>query len=73
MKGFIVGIVRPRETVGIIDLEVVPTGICGVTVNTKQERQTQGGTFGVTDNLHHWDIGIIDLTFILHTEDGFEG
>ena len=38
IKGFIVGIGRPRETVGVIDLEVVLEGVCGVTVTTGQER-----------------------------------
>ena len=31
VKGFIVGIGRTMETFGIIDLEVVPTGVCKVT------------------------------------------
>ena len=38
VKGFTVGIGRPMETVGIIDLEVVPTGVCRVTVTPEQER-----------------------------------
>ena len=32
VEGFIFGIGSPRETVGIIDSEVVPTGVCKVTV-----------------------------------------
>ena len=38
VEGFIFGIGSPRETVGIIDSEVVPTGVCKVTVTTKHER-----------------------------------
>ena len=32
VEGFIFGIGHPRETVGIIDSEVVPVGVCIVTV-----------------------------------------
>ena len=39
-KGYILGIGRPRETVGIIDLEAVTAGVCGVTVITEKERYT---------------------------------
>ena len=38
MKGCIVYIGRPRETVWVIDLELLPVGVCGVTVATDQER-----------------------------------
>ena len=38
VKGLIVGIGRPRETVGVIYLDMVPTGVCGDTGNTNQER-----------------------------------
>ena len=34
VKGFIVGIGHSMETVCIIDLKVVPAGVCGVTVTT---------------------------------------
>ena len=73
MKGFIVGIRRPKETVGIIDLEVVPAGVCGCTVTTNQESYTEGGKFGVVDSLHHWETWILHLTFILDAEGVFEG
>ena len=58
--------------VGIIDLKVVPAGVCGVTVTTKHESYTESGTFGVVDTLHHLETDIIDLTFILYAEDVFE-
>ena len=32
VEGFIFGIGRPMETFGIIDSEVVPAGVCKVTV-----------------------------------------
>ena len=38
MKVFIVYIGCPRETVWIIDLDVVSSGVCGITVTTKPER-----------------------------------
>ena len=38
VKGFIVGIICPRETFRLVDLEVVPTGVCGFTVTTDKER-----------------------------------
>ena len=34
VKGFIVGIGHPMETVWIIELEVVPAGVYGIKVNT---------------------------------------
>ena len=58
---------------GIIDLEVVPVGVCGVIVTTYQERYTEGGAFVVVDTLHHWYMRVVDLTFILDAEDFFEG
>ena len=39
-EGFIFGIGRPRETVGNIDLEMVPAGVCKVTVTTNHEEYT---------------------------------
>ena len=38
MKVCIVCIGSPRKTIGIIDSEVVPAVVCGVTVTTKLER-----------------------------------
>ena len=40
VEGFIFGIGRPRETVGNIDLEMVPAGVCKVTVTTNHEEYT---------------------------------
>ena len=34
VEGFIVGIVRTKETFGIIDLKVLPAGVYKVTVTT---------------------------------------
>ena len=61
------------DTVGIIDLEVVPAGVCGVKVNLEKEIYKEGGAFGVADTLCYWETSILDLTFILDTEDVFEG
>ena len=44
-EGFIFGIGRPRETVGIIELEMVPVGVCKVTVTTNHEGYTECGAF----------------------------
>ena len=38
MKVCIVFVGSPRETFGIIDLDVVPSGVCGVTFIFDQER-----------------------------------
>ena len=73
MKEFIVGIGHTRETVGIIDLEVVPAGVCRVIVTTEQESYTEGSTFGIADTLHVGETRIIYLTFILKAEDVLEG
>ena len=73
VKGSIVLIGCPMDTVSIIDLEVVPAGICGFKVTPEKESYTEGGTFGVADTLYHWETGILDITFILDTEDVFEG
>ena len=73
MEGFIVGIGRPRERVGIIDLEVVPAEVYKVTVITEQERDTECGNFGVSDNLHVEETGIIDITFTPEAEDVLGG
>ena len=73
MKGCIVCIGRPRETVWIIDLEVLPTGFCRVTVTTERESETEGGAFGVADALHHWETGVRDITFFIGVEDAVEG
>ena len=72
MKGCIICIGRPRETVWIIDLEVVPAGVCGVTVTTNQEKWTEIGTFGVSDKPHHWEKGVNYINFFLDAEDAFE-
>ena len=73
MKGRIVCIGHPSETVWIIDLEVIPTGVCGVTVTTEKESYKDGGAFDVADALYRWDTGVCDLTFVLGAEDIFEG
>ena len=73
MKGFIVDIGCPRETVWIIDLELVPAGVYKVTVTTYHESYTECGAFGIVDTLHMGETGIIDLTFILEAEDVIEG
>ena len=54
MKRLIVGVGSPREMVGIIDFEVVTTGVYGVKVNAGKETYTEGNNFGVADTLHHW-------------------
>ena len=58
--------------VWIIEFEVVPAGLCGVTVTTNKERQTEGGACGVVDALHKWDTGFHDFTFILDEDCVFE-
>ena len=73
MEGFIFSIGCPRETVGIIDLVLVPAGVCRVTETTKHERFTEGGSFGILDTLNVGDMGIIDLTLILEAEYFLEG
>ena len=72
MKGCIVCISRPRDMVWIIDLEVVPAGVYGVTVTTGQERYTEIGNFGVADTLHQWHTGVRDITFVLDVGGVFE-
>ena len=57
MKGCMLCIESPRDMVWIIDLEVVPAGVCGFTVTTDNERYTEGGAFGVLDDLHRWETG----------------
>ena len=68
-----VGIGRTGEMVGVTDLEVVPAGVCVVTVTTDKESYTERGAFGVADTLHHWEAGILDLASILDVEYVFEG
>ena len=71
-EGFIVSIGHPRETVGITDLEVVSEGVCRVTFTNDQERKAESSAFGVSGNLHVSEMGIIDITFILESEDVVE-
>ena len=52
---------------------MVPAGVCRVTETTKQERFTEGGSFGILDTLNVGDMGIIDLTLILEADDILEG
>ena len=72
-EGFIVGIRHPRETVSTVDLDMVPAGVCRVTVATYQENKIEGGAFGVADTLHVVETGVIDITLILEEEDVLEG
>ena len=71
MKRLIVGVGSPREMVGIIDFEVVTTGVYGVKVNAGKETYTEGNNFGVADTLHHWEMGVLYLTVVLDAEDIF--
>ena len=73
MEGFIFVIGHPRETVGIIDLEVVPAGVCRVTVTTNQESYIEGGVFSVEYTICVGDTGIIYITFILEAGGFLDG
>ena len=73
VEGCIFVIGSPREAVGVTDLEMVPAWVCGVKVTNNQERQTEGSAFGVADTLYNWELGIIDITFILDADHVFEG
>ena len=55
-----------------MDLEVVPVGVCRVTVTNDQESYTEVSDFGVADTLHVGGMGILYLTFIVKTEDVLE-